>query len=111
MNRVASNKAKQSPDLAYGNLQDRKSIEADTYTNREIEAPFRHEKIPPFSQWRTEVQLVASMEAAFSDIREEFDSKPGKRKVRNDRENDGLLFWSTDVHQIYKQLKEAQEAW
>ena len=111
MNRVASYKANQSPDLAYSNLKNQKEKEADVYTNREIESPFRHEKTPPFSEWRTESQLIASMTAAFADIREEFNSKPGKRKNRTDRETDGLLFWSTDVHQIYKNLKELQESW
>ena len=111
MNRLASNIANQNPDLAYSNLKNQKQKEADVYTNREIESPFRHEKIPPFSEWRTESQLIASIEAAFADIRKEFSIKPGKRKTRSDRENDGLLFWSTDVHQIYKELQEKQEAW
>ncbi len=124
MNRVASRKANECPDIAYQNLNSKKEKDSDIYTSRCIEAPFRHEKTPPFSDWHSEAQLLRSMAGlvsktvneketdvehnSFDDIREELSAK--KRKSKSDRENDGLLFWSTDVQDIYEQLVELQEA-
>lgn len=107
MNRLASKKAKDNPQLEYSSLKKDKPMR-DHYSNCVIEAPFRHEKIPPFDEWRTEGDLYASIEEVFDDIREEFASK--KRKWKNaDREDAGLLYWSTDIHDVYEKLKDLQD--
>ena len=88
MNRVTSRKANESPDLAYSNLETKKERESDDYISRTIESPFRHEKTPPFSEWRTESQFIVSMTAGFSDIREEFAGVKNGRTIINEKRKD-----------------------
>ena len=111
MNRIASFKAKDNPQLAYSALKDKTQKENDSYTSRIIEEPFRWEKRPPFSEWRTEFQLVEAMETSFSNISDEFSTKKRKLRKNEDREDEALLFWSTDIEQIYHQLTDLQETW
>ena len=109
MNRIASRKSSENPHLAYSALKDKAEQAYDIYTSRIIESPFRHERRPSFSEWRTELQLLEAMGTAFSNIRDEFSTK--KRKAHINREDEGLLFWSTDIDQIYQLLTDLQETW
>ena len=107
MNNVASRKANSNPQLEYGKLQKDKPVR-DHYSSCVIEDPFRHEKTPPFDQWRTEGDLYHAIDEAFDNIRQEFSGK--KRKWKNaDREDEGLLFWSTDIHDVYNKLQDFQD--
>jgi hypothetical protein len=108
MNHVASMKANNNPQLEYGKLQEKKPLR-DHYSSCQIESPFRHEKMPPFDEWRTEGDLYSAIEETFDNIREEFSSKKRKRKGHADRDEEGLLFWSTDIHDVYNKLQELQE--
>jgi hypothetical protein len=108
MNRVASRQASDKPQLEYGKLQKDKPLR-DHYSSCVIEDPFRHEKTPPFDQWRTEGDLYHAIEEAFDNIREEFSGKKRKWKNEKRNEDEGLLFWSTDIHDVYGKLQELQD--
>ena len=107
MNRIAGQQANANPQLEYGKVQEQP--ERDQYSNCVIESPFRHEKMPPFDEWRAEGDLYHAILSRFENFREEFSSKKRKRNGHAGREDDGILFWAIDLHAAYEELKKFQE--
>ena len=80
----------------------------DHYTACKIESPFPCQQVPPFDEWRTQSELDDSIENVFENIREEYVSNKRKREGHADREEEGLLFWCTDIHEVYEKLLDLQ---
>ena len=105
MNYVTSRKANSNPHLEYSKLQKDKPMR-DHYTACQIESPFPCQKVPPFDEWRTQSELYDAIESVFDNTREELASE--KRKRHPDRDEEGLLFWCTDIHDVYEKLLDLQ---
>ena len=80
MTRIAGKQASANPQLEYGKVQEQP--ERDQYSNCVIESPFRHEKMSPFDEWRTEGDLYHAIFEVFDNFREEFASKKRKKKEK-----------------------------